>query len=89
MDWALSRNAYQPPTYLALAQQQIDGGVILFGLSAGKFLQIGKGRLKVVRQSLDDLGSPALLHLPLQDVAADLPVESSTSSRLTASAARC
>jgi len=30
---------------------------------------------QVVRQALDDLGSPAFASLPFQDVAPDLPVE--------------
>ena len=59
----------------------------VFEVPGREALHAGEFPAEVLGQAVDDLGPPAVFLLAGEDVAADLPVEE-TSSRLTASAAR-
>jgi hypothetical protein len=63
-------------------------GAHVHQVGAGKALHVGKGGAQVMGQALDDLGAPALLGLAPR-MSRPICQYSSTSSRFTASAARC
>ena len=47
----------------------------VFQVARRKSLDIGEGSLEVDRQAVDHFGSPAFPFLPVEDIAADLPVQ--------------
>jgi len=54
---------------------RLSEGAHVLQVARRKTLHVQKGIAQVLRQPFDDLGAPAYAALPIEDVAADLPVQ--------------